>query len=100
MADLPTRTAPPGIPQVISCPECGIEMQYLGLDDNNVFFKGPGREHHWYRHKGNPHHNIRLPMKFFNDEGWMATLRNECARVYETLWDCISCRGEPGKDEN
>lgn len=68
-------------------------MVFLAVDSNNGYFKGPGQTHYWYRHKGKPHHNIRLPLKFFNDEGWMATLRDECARVYETIWDCSPVLG-------
>lgn len=87
MGDLEPAIAGEGIPQTIKCPECGRQMDYMGLDKVNVYYRGRG-QHHWYRHKGKPHHNIRLPVRYFKDDGWMETLRSECSRVYETLWDC------------
>lgn len=86
-SNLEPGIAPPGIPQTITCPECSREMVFLSYDTSNDFFRERG-SHYWYRHKGKPHHNIRLPLDYFDDEGWMETLRSECSRVYETLWDC------------
>ncbi len=91
MGDLPTQKAPEGIPQEIPCPECDRMMDFMGIDYGNESFHGKGK-HHWYRHKGTPHHNIRLPLSFL-DERWMPTCRGECARVYETRWDCIARPG-------
>ena len=86
MSNLASKKSPEGIPQEIPCPECGREMVYMGIEDHNTFYGNRG-EHFWYRHIGKPNHNIRLSLKFF-DEGWMDTLRSECARVYETQYDC------------